>query len=186
MLSDLFHWKKQLTLHIPVKIIKENKDLISYFVYNNFNNALSSLQYPNGLKYADATPVFKKDDKSGKSNYRAISILPNHGKVYERIMQNQIYPYLNKIFSKYQCGFREKFTSQHCLIAMIKKMVSVSRFGRAGSCSSIYLSKAFHCIDRELLIGKLNAYGFDNSSLAFIYSYLFERKQRTKRIASCN
>ena len=25
----------------PVKIIKENKDLISYFVYNNFNNALS-------------------------------------------------------------------------------------------------------------------------------------------------
>ena len=69
--------KASQTLDIPVKIIKENKDLISYFVNNNFNNALSSSQYPNGLKYVDVTPVFKKDDKSDKSNYRPISILPN-------------------------------------------------------------------------------------------------------------
>ena len=106
--------KASQTLDIPVKIVKENKDLISYFVYNNFNNALSSLQYPNGLKYADVTPVFKKDDKSDKSNYRPISILSNLSKVYERIMQKQIYPYLNKIFSKYQCGFRKGFSAQHC------------------------------------------------------------------------
>ena len=86
------------TLDTPVKIIKENKDFISYFVYNNFNNALSSSQYPNGLKYAEVTPVFKKDDKSDKSNYWPISILPNLSKVYERIMHNQIYPYLKKNF----------------------------------------------------------------------------------------
>ena len=42
------------------------------------------------------------------------------------------------------------------------------------------LSKAFDCIYHELLIAKLNAYGFDNSSLTFIYSYLSGRKQRTK------
>ena len=41
-------------------------------------------------------------------------------------------------------------------------------------------SKAFDCIDHEWLIAKLNAYGFHNSSLTFIYSYLSERKQRTK------
>ena len=113
--------KTSQTLDIPVKIIKENKDLISYFVYNNFNNALSSSQYPNGLKYADVTPVFKKNDKSDKNNYRPISILPNLSKVYEQIMQNQIYSYLNKIFSKYQCGFQKGFSAQHCLIAMIEK-----------------------------------------------------------------
>ena len=61
--------KASQTLDIPAKIVKENKDLISYFLYNNFHNALSSLQYPNGLKYADVTPVVKKDDKSDKSNY---------------------------------------------------------------------------------------------------------------------
>ena len=36
--------KASQTLDIPVKRIKENKNLISYFVYNNFNNALSSSQ----------------------------------------------------------------------------------------------------------------------------------------------
>ena len=51
-------------LDIPVKIIKENKDLISYFVYNSFNNAFSNSQYPNGLKYANVTPVFKTFGKS--------------------------------------------------------------------------------------------------------------------------
>ena len=42
------------------------------------------------------------------------------------------------------------------------------------------LSKAFDCIDHELLIAKLHAYGFDNDALKFIYSYLKGRKQRTK------
>ena len=46
------------------------------------------------------------------------------------------------------------------------------------------LSKAFDCIDHELLIAKLHAYGFDNDALKFIYSYLKGRKQRTKRNSS--
>ena len=100
--------KASQTLDIPVKIIKENKDLISYFVYNNFNNALSSLQYQNGSKYADVMPVFKKDDKSDKSNYRPIIILPNLSKVHERIMQNQIYPHLSKIFFKVSVWLSER------------------------------------------------------------------------------
>ena len=41
------------------------------------------------------------------------------------------------------------------------------------------LSKAFDCIDHELLIAKLEAYGFDHESLTYIYSYLSNRKQRT-------
>ena len=36
------HTYSRYTLDISVKTIKENKDLISYFVYNNFNNTLSS------------------------------------------------------------------------------------------------------------------------------------------------
>ena len=42
------------------------------------------------------------------------------------------------------------------------------------------LSKAFDCLNHELLIAKLEAYGFDNPSLRYIYSYLSDRKQRTK------
>ena len=42
------------------------------------------------------------------------------------------------------------------------------------------LSKAFDCLNHELLIAKLEAYGFDNESLEYVYSYLSNRKQRTK------
>ena len=50
----------------------------------------------------DITPIFKKDDKPDKINYRTTSILPNLNKTYERFMQNQMYSYLKQIFSKYQ------------------------------------------------------------------------------------
>ena len=55
---------------------------------HNFNNAFSCSEYPASLKYADNTPIFKKDDKTDKTNYRPISILPNLSKICERIMQN--------------------------------------------------------------------------------------------------
>ena len=48
------------------------------------------------------------------------------------------------------------------------------------------LSKAFDCIDHELLIAKLYSCGFDKNSLYFINSYLKGRKQRTKINSSYN
>ena len=73
--------KASQALDIPVKIIKENKDLISYVVYVIISiTCCQSSQYPNDLKYAVVTPVFKKDNKSDK-NCQPISILPNLSKV---------------------------------------------------------------------------------------------------------
>ena len=42
------------------------------------------------------------------------------------------------------------------------------------------LSKAFDCLKHDLLIAKLNAYGFNYNALAFINSYFTGRKQQTK------
>ena len=36
------------------------------------------------------------------------------------------------------------------------------------------------CLPHSLLIAKLNAYGFDNNVMRFVYDYLTLRKQRTK------
>ena len=42
------------------------------------------------------------------------------------------------------------------------------------------LSKAFDCLSHELIIAKLNAYGFSLSALKLVHSYLSKRQQRTK------
>ena len=42
------------------------------------------------------------------------------------------------------------------------------------------LLKAFGCLDHELLIAKLNAYGFCLTALKLVHNYLLNRKQRAK------
>ena len=104
---------------IRLIIITEIVDITSYFLYHNFNNSLSCATFPTLMKYADVIPIHKKDDKTDKENYRPISILPNLSNVYERLMDNQIYLYFDKLLSKFQCGFQKGFNVQHCFLAMI-------------------------------------------------------------------
>ena len=48
------------------------------------------------------------------------------------------------------------------------------------NCPLMDLSKAFDCINHELLIAKLHAYGFGTEALKMIHDYLTNRKQRVK------
>ena len=95
-------------------------------------------------------------------------------------MQEQINDYFDSILSKFQCGFRKGFSAQHCLLVMIEK------FRKARDQKGVFaavltdLSKAFDCIPHNLLIAKLQSYGFDKKSLAFIWAYLKGRKQKVK------
>ena len=173
--------KKACQKHdIPVKLIKLNKDLFSHFIYHNFNNSLFSSNFPTILKAADILPTHKNKDKSVIENYRPISILPTLSKIYERCMYDQMYKYFDQILSKYQCGFRQGYNTQHCQLMMVEKWNKALDKGGLGGALLTDLSKAFDCIKHDLLIAKLAAYGFDSHSLSFAFRYLNERKQRTK------
>ena len=124
-------------------------------------------------------PAFKKKSKTSKDNYRAISILPNISKIYERCLYNQMQTYDN-LLSKYQCGFRRGFNAQHCLVSMIEKSKESLDSGRTFGGLMTDLSKAFDCLHHELLIAKLDAYGFDIKSMKLMQQYLSNRKQRVK------
>ena len=114
-----------------------------------------------------------KKEKSDIENYRPISIHPTLSKIYERCMYDQMYiNTLKKILSKHQCGFRQGYNIQHCLLVMVKKRKEAIDKGGLGSALLTDLSKAFDCIKHDLLIAKLAAYGFDSHSLSFIFSHL--------------
>ena len=131
-----------------------------------------SLQALTKFKKAKVRPIYKKDGRTDKYNYRPISILSNVSKIYERCICEQMYSYFHKIFSKNQCGFSKDFNTQNILLVTIEKM-KASRDNKK-LCPAILtdLSEAFNCICYDLLIAKWNAYGSDKKALKHIYDYL--------------
>ena len=78
------------------------------------------------------------------------------------------------------CGFRKGYSTQHALLNMINNwQKTLHSKGKVGAIL-MDLSKAFDCLPHDLLIAKLEAYGFGNKSLKFIMSYLFNRKHRVR------
>ena len=165
---------------IPTKVIKEFGTFFAEFLSKNFNSCLETGSFPEDLKCAEVVPIYKKNDKKDKSNYRPISLLSNISKVYERCMQEQLDEYFSDLLSKYQCGFRQGYGTQNCLLAMIEKLRKIG--DKKGIFAAVLtdLSKTFDCITHNLLIAKLSGYGFDRKSLMFISAYLKCRRQRTR------
>ena len=86
----------------------------------------------------------------------------------------------NGVLSKFQCGYRKGFGAQNCLLFMIETIRKARDNHGMFAAVMTDLSKAFDCISHELLIVKLNAYGFDETSLKVINSNLKNRTQTTK------
>ena len=95
-------------------------------------------------------------------------------------MFKQMSEYFEPILSKFQCGFRKGFSARNCLLAMLEKWKSALDNKRNFGALLTDLSKAFDCLHHDLLLAKLNAYGFNLPALRLVQSYLSNRKQRIK------
>ena len=73
--------------------------------------------------------------------------------------------FFDSILSKYQCGFRRGYNTQHYLITLIEKWKKNVDNGGAFTAMFKDLSKAFDCLSHELLITKLDASGFRQKCL---------------------
>ena len=65
--------------------MKQNSDICSPILLDLINDSFKNSEFPDKLKVADITPVFKKDDATNVNNYRPVSVT---SKIFERIMQN--------------------------------------------------------------------------------------------------
>ena len=165
---------------IPTKILNYNSEYFAGYFHENIDFCFENSCLPSDLKFADVTPAYQKNSKNSKDNYRPVSILSNISKVYERCIYDQMEAYFETILSPNQRGFRKGFSAQHCSISLIEKWKKNIDNGGAFGALMTNLSKAFDCLSHQLLIAKLEAYGFDEKSLKLIYNYLSNRKQRVK------
>ena len=168
-------------MNIPTKILKEAVDVVAKPLADIWKfEIVAGRKFSSQLKLADITPLHKKLETIKKENYRPVSLLPVVSKLFERIMQKQMVAYIEKFLSPYLCGYRKGFNAQYALLAMIEKWKKcLDGKGFAGAIL-MDLSKAFDTINHELLIAKLEAYGFEENALEIVHSYLSDRWQRTK------
>ena len=91
------------------------------FILKNFNKRIIDGKFPDQLKKADVSPVFKKGNYNDRTNYRPVSILLWLSKIFKPLIYNQINQMTENALSIFQCGFRKKYSTQHALIATIEK-----------------------------------------------------------------
>ena len=105
-----------------------------------------------------------------------MSLIPIVSKLFERNMYDQIMSYINKFFSPYLFGYRKGYSTAQCLTVMLE--VSKRALDGKGTARAILtdLSKAFDCLNHNLLIGKMFAYSFDKKYLK-VHTHLLERKK---------
>ena len=165
---------------IPVKVLRDNHDILSPIICKNFNLGLDVCDFPKNLKKAEIKPTYKNDDRCLKENYRPVSLLPIVSKIFEKILYTQINLHFTPFFSPLQCGFRKTHSTQNSFCLLLEKWRKALDAKQSAGIILTDLSKAFDCIRHDLLLAKLQAYGMDFGSLNYMFNYLSNRKQRVR------
>ena len=81
---------------LPLNILISCRHILSDIVASLVNNSFESGIFPQLLKRAVVTPVFKSGNSKLTSNYRPISVLPLMSKIYEKCMYNRLVSHLDR------------------------------------------------------------------------------------------
>ena len=161
------------------KMLKILKDELNEPITNIINQSFKTGIFPDLLKIAKVTPIYKKNENYLLENYRPISILPSISKVFERVMHNQIYDYFTKmnIFFTSQYGFRSRHSTELAALELVDRIITEMDNNHYPVNIFMDLSKAFDTLDHQILLDKLAYYGFQNESLNLLTNYLSKRQQ---------
>ena len=137
---------------------------------------ISHMCYP----LARVSPIFKKGKKDDPNNYRPISVIPVVAKLFEKLVHEQLYNYLNDndLLANCQSGFRSLHSTLTALLEATENWPLNIDNGLINEVIFIDLKKAFDTIDHNIIIRKLSNYGVDQKALRWFQSYLSDRSQK--------
>lgn len=164
---------------IPAKVLKECKHFLAIPLHMIWKRSLHTGMIPPTLKTQYITPVYKKGNKTDPANYRPISLTSHVIKIFERVMRQNIVEYMegHSMLTSQQHGFRK---GRSCLTQLLDHMDNIFNTLNSGNeVDVIYLdyAKAFDKVDHNILLSKLQRYGFKDNVYAWLKQFLTNRKQ---------
>ena len=116
-----FKWKKAIGIEIiPIRFLKTTSEITSSLLSNLFNKCMIRGTFPNRLKIAEVTPLYKSGPTHKTTNYRPISILAPFSKIIYNRLNNYFSP--QNVLTKEQFGFRTKHSTIHVISDVTNKL----------------------------------------------------------------
>ena len=125
-------------------------------------------------------PSLKKDDNLNKKNFRPVSVLTRISKLYESVVNDQLFEFFCTLFNDLISAYRKGYSCQSLLLKCVDNWKTALDRKQFVALLFIDLSNAFYCLPHGLIISKLHAYGVSTPACELIFSYLHGRKQRIK------
>ena len=110
--------------------------------------------FPDDVKVARVTRIYKGEDSSDVTNFRPTSVLPYFSKILERIMYNRLCKYLYKDNILYfnQFGFQNSHSTDHAVVQLVDQIIKSFENNKYTLGVFIDLSKAFDTLDHSILL----------------------------------
>ena len=158
--TDIIRKMKNKASHVntyPTKVLKHIAELIAPFIANIINESLSTGYFPSKFKTARVIPLHKGGSKEDLNNYRPISLLPLLCKVFEKVVYNQLYFYLERfnLLNPSQFGFRRNKSTVQAVMDHLEFVYN--HLDEGDTVISIFMDfkKAFDCLDHDIILKKL-------------------------------
>ena len=105
---------------IPVRIVKLGASVIDSHLTNIINNDISNNAFQDSEKLASVEPIYKKGDTNYIKNYRPARNLNSFSKIHEKVLNEQLLPFVNHSLSELMSAYRRRYSTNHVLIRLIE------------------------------------------------------------------
>ena len=132
------------------------------------------------MEKANVTPIFKKKDKNLVTNYRPISLLPLCGKIFEKIIYDNLYSYIykNNFITDKQSGYKRGDSTVKQLLSITNEIHKTFDEGKELRAVFLDISRAFDRVWHDGLLFKLSQIGIEGQALNIVKDFLKNREQR--------